>query len=231
MADVVITQRLTAEQARELTDEARGDAAMLWAKLYALHEGGAHLALGYTDWGAYCEAEFGWSQGSASRLLSAGRVRSRLERANIPIGILPDNESVARELSPVLHKAPEQLDDIWAEAVATAEGETPTAVEVQAIVDRRAPQVRPRPRRKARKRLGAHERRLAEIGEYTEQLRGIEKLGRSASTRLRNGHLAEIALDRDETVWLDLLRRAAQQIETAQATLAAQLQAKYQKGK
>jgi hypothetical protein len=44
--------------ARALTDEVTQDAAALWAKLLRLYEGEAHIALGYSSWGAYYEKEF-----------------------------------------------------------------------------------------------------------------------------------------------------------------------------
>ena len=64
----------TAIEARRLTDEVKADAKRLWAKLLSLYEGGAHTALGYTSWAAYCEQEFRMSQGRAYQLLRAARV-------------------------------------------------------------------------------------------------------------------------------------------------------------
>ena len=78
--DQLVAAQLTPAQARELTDEAKQDVAMLWAKLYALHEGGAPQALGYFDsrpgfegrgdWRAYCAAEFGLATQHEPRVAS-----------------------------------------------------------------------------------------------------------------------------------------------------------------
>jgi hypothetical protein len=51
---------LTAQEARELTDEVKAVAAGLWRRLLRLYEGGAHTALGYASWHAYCAVEFGF---------------------------------------------------------------------------------------------------------------------------------------------------------------------------
>jgi hypothetical protein len=197
---------------------------MLWAKLYALHEGGAHLALGYSDWGAYCEGEFGWSPAQGQHVLNAGRVRAELEQ-KVTTVTLPGNAAVARELSPVLHKAPELLEDVWHESVATAEGGEPTAAEVRAVVDLRAPQVRPRPRprqKAKRPRLSKYERRLQLVQQYTDQLVEIEKLAKNACTRLRNGELVEASVQNERGRWRDLLRRTDEHLEMARAMLDRQ---------
>jgi hypothetical protein len=226
----IASQQLTPQEARELTDEAKADAAMLWAKLYALHEGGAHTALGYSEWGNYCEVEFGWSPADGKRRLNAGRVRATLER-KVPMGTFPDNERVARELSPVLHKAPDQLEEVWAEAVATTEHEAPTAAEVRVIVDRRAPQVRPRPRRPTVKRLSRHERRLIQIGEYTARLREIDRGIRGACTRLKSGALIDMSLQNERGDWYELLRRIRDQADAALELAKAQAAAKHEREK
>jgi hypothetical protein len=61
-------------EARQLTDEVKSDAAKLGAKLLKLYDGNAHLALGYSNWGEYYQAEFGQSGRTGYRLLEAGRV-------------------------------------------------------------------------------------------------------------------------------------------------------------
>jgi hypothetical protein len=85
---------LTAPEAQALTDEVKRDAETLWMKLRRLYEGGAHVALGYSSWHAYCGAEFGIGRSSSYRALDAGRV----------IEVVPQlgNEAQARELAPLL---------------------------------------------------------------------------------------------------------------------------------
>jgi hypothetical protein len=61
-------------EARRLTDEVKADTQKLWAKLLSLYEGGAHTALGYSLWAAYCEQEFHMRRTRAYQLLQAARV-------------------------------------------------------------------------------------------------------------------------------------------------------------
>ena len=53
----VVAPQLSAEEARALTAQARRLAADLWRVMRRLYEGGAHLALGYSNWGDYFEEE------------------------------------------------------------------------------------------------------------------------------------------------------------------------------
>lgn len=131
MSEALATSTLSRDEARFLTDEVKHDAERLWRKLVELYDGGAHLALGYSSWGSYFEAEFGGSETKAYRLLQSGRVMSQL-----PIGSrAPANESVARELAPLLD-APETLREAWAEASANG---APTAADVRGVVARHRP--------------------------------------------------------------------------------------------
>jgi hypothetical protein len=139
-SSMAITPRLSAEQARALTDEVREDAAALWAKLLTLYAGGAHLALGYRSWGAYFEQEFRQSARHGYRLLEAARVVGELEAGSSDQlvtepysgGPLPLNEGQARELAPLIGD-PEQLAAAWEEA-RDRFGPEPTAAEVRAVV-------------------------------------------------------------------------------------------------
>jgi hypothetical protein len=69
---------LSQAEARRLTDEVKADAKQLWAKLRRLYQGGAHIALGYTSWSAYCEHEFHMRKTHAYRLLQAAQVVNQL---------------------------------------------------------------------------------------------------------------------------------------------------------
>jgi hypothetical protein len=113
-------RRLSADEARALTDEVRDDAAALWSKLLHLYEGGAHTALGYGSWGAYYEEEFGESATKAYRVLRAARAV-----AELPIGNSPVNEAQARELARV---EPERRAEVWREA---SENGAPTAARIR----------------------------------------------------------------------------------------------------
>lgn len=130
---------LSADEARTLTDEAKSDAAALWAKLLRLYEGGAHLALGYSSWNAYYEAEFGGSASRGSQLIAAAHVAAMIQAENttgIPESSLPRTERVARELAP-LRSDPPLLREAWRETI-ERHGTDPSASQVREIVQGRA---------------------------------------------------------------------------------------------
>lgn len=128
-------------QARRLVDEVKRDAETLWRKLVDLYEGGAHLALGYSSWGAFFEAEFGQSGRRGYQLLDAGRVLESVNRGSTS----PPNERQARELAPLLDE-PKQLRETWAE-VRERQAE-PTAADVREAVKKKlTPTLRDRPDR------------------------------------------------------------------------------------
>lgn len=79
----VVTPQLTAEEARTLTEQARGLAADLWRVMRRLYEGGAHLALGYSNWGDYFEEQLrlpgeGGGRSHAYKLLRAAQVEAEV---------------------------------------------------------------------------------------------------------------------------------------------------------
>ena len=130
--EMMITTRLSADEARALTDEVKADAAALGAKLLRLYEGGANAALGYPSWGDYCAAEFDIGRSQSYRLLDAGRVVEVIG-AQSPIGDSPVNEAQARELVPLLDQ-PDQLRETWIYVVDEGNGR-PTAAQVRERVD------------------------------------------------------------------------------------------------
>jgi phage N-6-adenine-methyltransferase len=102
------------------------DAQALWQKLVDLHGGGAHSALGYESWHAYCAAEFGFGRSHSYRLLDAGRVAAAVPQLG--------NEAQARELVPVLRDDGEEaLLEVWRE-LRTEYGEEITAEQIQRAV-------------------------------------------------------------------------------------------------
>lgn len=59
MSESTITPiHLTEKQARQLTDSIKLNLESLWVKVVKAWDGGAHRALGYDSWAAYCSAEF-----------------------------------------------------------------------------------------------------------------------------------------------------------------------------
>lgn len=130
--------QLTADDARHLTDDIKRDVHALWAAMLRAYNGGAHTALGYTNWHDYCAAEFGIGKSRSYQLLDAGRVHSTIVESNLPP---PSNEAVARELVPLLNQ-PERVVEVYAEVVESA----PRVV--TAVVVRDAVQARTRPTRR-----------------------------------------------------------------------------------
>jgi hypothetical protein len=142
----VLGPALTRERARELTDEVRRDAVVLWTKVVDLYDGGAHLALGYSAWGDYWKSEFGQSASRGDQLVRAGRVARILLDAG---ATLPANDLQARELVPVLRAAPAELPDVWARALEVADGQ-PSARMLRAVVAPYRESARPNRRTKQR---------------------------------------------------------------------------------
>lgn len=123
MSDVV--SGLSRDEARRLTDEVKRDAAagawaaeaVRWERLLVLYEAGAHLALGFSSWGAFFGAEFGRSESTGYRRLMAARVMRLLEEPGAP----SRSEAVARGLlSPALGEGPALLLGTMAEEVERA---------------------------------------------------------------------------------------------------------------
>lgn len=134
---------LTKDKARELTDSIRRDAQSLWMHLLRAFEGGAHIALGYSSWHAYCQAEFQFGQSHAYRLIDAARLIEMVE-PDSPMGERTiQSERVAREFAP-LADDPETLRAVHAEVVETAPRDAAgkpvvTARAVRAVVEQRRP--------------------------------------------------------------------------------------------
>src|SRR5665213_1691541 len=92
--------RLSAPEARRLTEAVKADAAALWAKLLSLYEGGAHTALGYSSWGAYYEAEFGQTPSRGYQLLRLAKLDEALVAA--------EAESLSLPGVPLVHSPPNE---------------------------------------------------------------------------------------------------------------------------
>lgn len=109
-----VAPRLTAEEARALTEEAREQAAALWRTLLRLYEGGAHLALGYASWAAYFNAEFREQRKPGQRpdpkhpyrLLRAARVEAEV---SVHVDTAGMKEAHARVLAPLTSPVREEI--------------------------------------------------------------------------------------------------------------------------
>ena len=123
-------------EARRLTDQLERELATLWRRLVELHDGGAHIVLGYSSWHAYCEAEFGFGRSQSYRLLEAGRVAAVVPQLG--------NEAQARALFPLLRDDGEQAVINLVEIVRSQNGERLTAALLRdAVAQRTAVRVEP----------------------------------------------------------------------------------------
>jgi hypothetical protein len=109
----VVPWRMTAEEARALTDQAREQARELWWTLLRLYEGGAHTALGYSSWAHYFNAEFRQSEPGDRldpkhpyRLLRAARVEAEV---SVHVDTEGMREAHARVLAPLAPAAREEV--------------------------------------------------------------------------------------------------------------------------
>jgi len=84
---------------------------------------------------AYCSERWGFTHTYAKHLITASRVVSAIgSQTDTTVSVpTPRNESVARELAPVLREAPEKVAETWQHAVDTY-GPQPTAAQVRSIV-------------------------------------------------------------------------------------------------
>ena len=100
-------------EARRLTDAAKRDIGSLREKLLLLFEGEAHIALGYSSWGAYWETEFESHWRTGYRELEAARIGRAIGPWD---NGKPPPERQARELVPLLRQEDEDaVIDLWVE--------------------------------------------------------------------------------------------------------------------
>ena len=81
----------------------------------------------YKTFEAYCRDKWGMSKTQANRLISSSGAAQNLA----PIGVIPVSESQARPLTTL---PPEQQPEAWERAVEIAEGDQPTARQVEEAV-------------------------------------------------------------------------------------------------
>jgi hypothetical protein len=127
----ITTVEMTKSCARDLTDRIKAAVDDVADMLHRAHEGRAWAALGYESWKAYCETEFQMSKQHSYRLLDFVEVRNVIV-ASHP-GVTPTSEKPVRVLTRL---EPHQQPVVWARAVEIADGEQPTAKQVeQAVVE------------------------------------------------------------------------------------------------
>lgn len=101
-------------------------------------------AAGYGTFEDYCRDRLGMGRSYVNRQIRAAVAIAEIE-ALVPNGTKPQTEAQVRPLTVL--DTPEQKSEAWAGAVGAAEGDQPTAAEVQAAVDElRTPKPKPEPR-------------------------------------------------------------------------------------
>jgi hypothetical protein len=126
--DTILRSNKTLEEreARALTESVKADLASLWAKCQRLYKGGAHSALGYSNWGDYFEQEFKQSRARGYQLLRAAAVREEIERKVLdPAKLDAMNEKQAREF--------DRLSEAQRQSVIRTINEDPKGVKSSAI--------------------------------------------------------------------------------------------------
>jgi hypothetical protein len=125
----VISIEMTKSCARDLTDRIKTAVDDVAEMLHRAHEGRAWTALGYQSWKEYCTAEFAMSERHSYRLLDFVEIKNVLTDQLVS----PKSESQVRALVSI---EPRQQIEVWAHAVEIADGEQPTAKQVeQAVVE------------------------------------------------------------------------------------------------
>lgn len=77
------------DKARQITDQIRATASNLGVLIVLAHQHKAHKALGYSSWGAYCQAEFDMTANYSYRLIGNISVTRELEAAVADLIALP----------------------------------------------------------------------------------------------------------------------------------------------
>lgn len=103
--------------------------------LLQIREGKKYRAAGYSTFEDYCKQRWEIDRTYAHRLMTAAEVVEMLPTGNT---IEPRSEAQVRPLAP-LRDQPDEAAAAWAEAVEEADGEQPTAKQVERAVAKRVP--------------------------------------------------------------------------------------------
>lgn len=98
-----ITEPLTTDQAKELTETIRSTSEVLFMLLARAHAGKAWLALGYSNFGDYVREEFDMSRSRAYQILDQAKVVAAIEAAAPEGAPIPNiSEAAARDLKSII---------------------------------------------------------------------------------------------------------------------------------
>ena len=115
----LISEPMTTDQAREITDAIRSTSEVLYTLIQRAHQGKAWLSLGYGSFAEYVREEFAMSRSRAYQILDQARVIDAIEAAAPDGASLPhiteaaarDLKSVLGEIGPAITEATSGLDD------------------------------------------------------------------------------------------------------------------------
>ena len=134
--------------ARQLTETIRQDAQALWSKLLQAYNGGAHLALGYSNWATYCAEEFEIGRTRSYQLLEAARVVAAIESQSTMVDSTTDHgistERTAREFAGLADN-PDKLNAAHQQALAATPDDGTGKRKISAKTAREAVQAQKRP--------------------------------------------------------------------------------------
>lgn len=126
---------MTQSCARDLTNRIKSGVNDVAEMLHRAHEGRAWEALEYASWKAYCQTEFQMSKQRAFQLLDFVEIKNTLKESTIVDSSgLKINDLKEGQVRPLAKLDPEDQPDAWEKAVEMADGEEPTAQDVEAAV-------------------------------------------------------------------------------------------------
>jgi hypothetical protein len=149
---------------------------------------------------AYCDKRWGLTRKRGYDLIAAAQVAAAVS----PIGDIPANESVARELAP-LRNDPEAAQLAWAETLERTNGHAPTAAQTREVVRQHHP-----PRRAVPD--GPRQRPPREVMNPVGWVASLEMLHADLRDRMRQSATPEVreryrpGLDRLDRIRADLER-------------------------
>lgn len=108
----LISEPLTTDAARELTDAIKQTSEVLFTLIQRAHAGKAWLALGYSSFHEYVREEFNMSRSRAYQILDQARVVEAIEAALPEGAVMPHiSEAAARDLKSVLGEVVPAISD------------------------------------------------------------------------------------------------------------------------
>ncbi len=138
MTKEIVVKPLKKDDARAFVTSINKGLGDIRAMLIALHDGKGWEALGYDSWGAFGQAEFGWSDSYLRRQITAGKIEQKLlaHDESVPIGTPATHTAPVKEshVRPLAGLNENQQVKAYTDAKADAEkaGKPLTAKDVKA---------------------------------------------------------------------------------------------------